>query len=242
MRRALAGVALAATSALIAAAPALADETITAGPLPNRFANPDVTVDMGELVFFRNSDSTGAVHDVTATGNGSDGKPLFRSETVGAGRTVPVEGVEFLTTGDYDYICSVHPFMTGVIRVSTSGTPKPRTPDNPAPNPADTTPPTAAVSILDSRISAVLRRKALRVRLTTDEQARFSLTAKVGRTTVASGIAVVKGTRRDFAMSLTRAGKRALAKARTATVKVTARVNDAAANRSAASTTRKLRR
>jgi plastocyanin len=226
----------------LSAAPAWADETITAGPLPNQFANPDVEIDQGELVTFRNSDSTGAFHDVTSNGKDSDGKALFASETIEGGKSAPVKGVEFLTTGDYGYICSVHPFMTGTLRVNSNGAPKPRTPDNPAPNPADTTPPTAGISILDSRISAVLKRGAVRLRLTTDEPARFQVAVKSGRTTVATGVVVVKGTARTLNARLTKAGKKALAKARRVTLKATARVNDAAGNRSAASATRKLRR
>lgn len=241
MRRLLAGLMVTAVSAF-SAAPALADETIVAGPLPNRFANPNVEIDQGESVFFRNSDSTGAVHDVTAEGRGSDGKPLFRSELIPPGKTVPVVGVEYLTTGDYPYICSVHPFMTGTLRVNTNGTPRPRTPSNPAPNPADTTPPMAGMSILDSRISRVLKNGYVRLRLTTDEQARFRVTVKSGRTTVASGIVVVKGTARTLNARLTKAGKKLLAKARRVMLKATARVNDAADNRSTASATRKLRR
>jgi plastocyanin len=79
-------VALALAGAL-SAAPAYADETITAGPVPNSFGNPEVTVDQGELVTFRNSDPTGAFHDVTATGKDADGKPLFASDTIEGGKT-----------------------------------------------------------------------------------------------------------------------------------------------------------
>ena len=117
MRRLIAGVALAAVSAF-GAAPAMADETITAGPLPNQFANPDVEIDLGEPVTFRNSDSTGAFHDVTSNGKDANGKALFASATIEGGKSAPVEGVEFLTTGSYDYICSVHPFMTGTVKVA----------------------------------------------------------------------------------------------------------------------------
>jgi len=138
------------------AAPAVADETITAGPVPDSYGNPDVTIDQGGTITFQNSDPTKVQHDVTADKNDSDGKPLFASETIDGGKTAPVKGVEFLTTGDYEFHCSIHPFMTGTIHVTGNGTPKPRTPDNPAPNPADTTPPDATVKILDSRISGVL--------------------------------------------------------------------------------------
>jgi plastocyanin len=236
----MAGAALAVAGAL-AAAPALADQTVTAGPVPNTFATTDVTIDQGEALLFQNSDRT-AMHDVTSEKKGGDGKPLFESETIESGKTSPVKGVEFLTTGDYGFYCSVHPFMTGTVHVTANGTPKPRTPDNPAPNPADTTPPTAGVTILDSSIAKVLKRGTLMVRLSSDEPSRFKLTAKSGKTTIAAGTSVLKGTKRNASISLTKAGKKLLQQAKAATVKLTAQVNDAANNKSAATASRKLKR
>jgi plastocyanin len=221
------------------AAPALGDATITAGPLPNTFATPDVTIDQGQAVTFQNSDQT-AFHDVTADQNGSDGKALFNSETIDPGKTSPVKGVEFLTTGDYGFHCSVHPFMKGTLHVTANGTPKPRTPDNPAPNPADTTPPDARVTILDTRISGVLEHRGLRVRLKTDEPARFKLTATSGKTRVALGTVTAKGGR-TAKLSLTKSGKKLLFRASKVKLKLTAKVNDAADNKSTASATKTLR-
>jgi hypothetical protein len=130
--------------------------------------------------------------------------------------------------------------MIGTLHVTANGTPKPRTPDNPAPNPADTTPPGATVKILDSRISAVLEHRGLRVRLKTDETARFKLTATSGKTKVALGTFSSKG-QRTVKLTLTKAGKKLLFKASTVKLKLTAQVNDAADNRSTASTTKTLR-
>jgi plastocyanin len=239
LRRAAAGVALALAGALWAA-PAMGDATITAGPVPNTFATTEVTIDQGQSILFQNSDRT-ALHDVTSDANGGDGKALFESETIEGGKTSPVKGVEFLTTGDYAFHCSVHPFMMGTIHISANGTPKPRTPDNPSPNPADTTSPDARVAILDSRISGVLEHKGLRVRLQTSEPSRFRLTATSGKTTVASGIVVVKGTKRNVKLALTKKGKKLLFTANTVKLRLSAKVNDAADNRSAASATRMLR-
>jgi plastocyanin len=238
VRRVTAGVALAVAGAFWAA-PALGDGTITAGPLPNTYATTDITIDQGQTVTFNNSDRT-ALHDVTADKNGSDGKALFDSETIEGGKTAPVKGVEFLTTGDYGYHCSVHPFMEGTLHVTANGTPKPRTPDNPAPNPADTAPPHGAVSILDSRISGVLQHRGVRVRLRTNEPARFKLTASSGRTRVALGTVTTKD-KRTVKLDLTRSGKKLLFNASTVKLKLTAKVNDAADNRSSASAKRTLR-
>jgi hypothetical protein len=177
---------------------------------------------------------------VTADQEGGDGKALFASEAIEGGKSAPVNGVEFLTTGDYGFHCSVHPFMKGTLHVTSNGTPKPRTPDNPAPNPADTTPPAAKVAILDSRISAVLEHRGLRVQVRTDEPARFKLTAKSGKTRVALGTVASKG-KRTVKLTLTKAGKKLLLKASTVKLKLTATVNDAADNRSTASATKTLR-
>jgi plastocyanin len=238
VRAAAAGVALALAGALMAA-PAVADQTVTAGPLPNTFANPDVTIAQGEALLFQNSDPT-AFHDLTSDKT-ANGKSVFASETIENGKTSPVKGVEFLTTGDYPFHCSVHPFMKGTLHVSTAGTPKQPTPDNPAPATADATPADARVSILDSRISGVLEHKGVRVRLSTNEPARFKLTAKSGKTTVATGQLTVKGGKRTTKMALTKKGKQLLFKANTVKLKLSAVVNDASDNRSAASATRTLR-
>jgi len=238
VRAAAAGAALAVAGALFAA-PALGDATITAGPVPNTFSTKDATIDQGQNVTFQNSDNT-AFHDVTADQNGSDGKALFASETIAGGKTAPVKGVEFLTTGDYAFHCSVHPFMMGTLHVTANGTPKPRTPSNPAPNPADMSPPDASVKILDSRISAVLEHHGLRVRIKTDEPARFQLSATSGKTKVATGTVTSKGAK-TVKLSLTKQGKKLLSKASKVKLKLTAKVNDAAANKSTASATRVLR-
>jgi plastocyanin len=234
----LAGAALAVAGAFWAA-PALGDATITAGPLPNTYATTDATIDQGQNVTFQNSDRT-ALHDVTADQNGSDGKALFASETIEGGKSAPVKGVEFLTTGDYAFHCSVHPFMTGTLHVTANGTPKPRTPDNPAPNPADTDPPDATVRILDTRISGVLEHRGLRIRVKTSEPARFKLTATSGKTRVAVGTITSKGSR-TAKLDLTKSGKKLLFRASTVKLKLTAKVNDAADNKSAASATKTLR-
>jgi plastocyanin len=238
VRRVKAGAALA-LAGLFWAAPALGDATITAGPVPNTYANTEATIDQGQAVTFQNSDRS-AMHDVTSDQNGADGNAVFKSELIEGGKSAPVKGVEFLTTGDYKFHCSVHPFMTGTLHVTANGTPKPRTPDNPAPNPADTTPPDATVKILDSRISAVLEHRGLRVRLRTDEPARFKLTATSGKTTVAVGTLASKGAR-TAKLSLTKKGKQLLFKASTVKLKLAAKVNDAADNRSTAAATKTLR-
>ena len=239
MRRSAAAIAVA-TAVALWAAPALGDATITAGPLPDTYASSSVTIDQGQSLTFQNADQTG-FHDVTSDKKDGDGKPLFGSETIEPGKSAPVKGVEFLTTGDYTFHCSVHSFMTGTLHVTANGTPKPRTPDQPVPSPADTDPPDASVAILDSRVGQVLQHRGVRVRMTTNEPARFKLTATSGRTLVAQRTVVVKNKSLDGTIGLTGQGKRLLSHSHGVRLKLTAKVNDAADNRSSATATRTLR-
>jgi plastocyanin len=236
MKRPVTSVVLA-IAGLLAAAPALAaDRAVTAGPAPNSFSTTTVTMDQGDTVTFHNDDASGALHDVTSDKNGSDGAPLFKSALIegGKGKTSAVSGVEYLTTGDYGFHCSVHPFMTGTLKVSANGTPKTR------PQP-DTTAPDADIKVSDTRISKVLKRKALGMVLAVNEHATLKLKATAKRTTVASASYTLDGVKTDARLKLTRAGKKLLARSRRLTIKVTAVVTDDVGNRSSATTTKTLK-
>ena len=117
------GLALALLVSLLGAAAAWADETITARPV-NQFASPVTTIDQGEKVTLRNLDIAG--HDVTSHHTGDDGKPLFASSLVAPGASGPVAGTEYLTTGSYDFFCSIHPGMEAALEVTSAGTPAER--------------------------------------------------------------------------------------------------------------------
>jgi plastocyanin len=82
-------VAVARAAALLGPALAWADKTVEAGP-PNRFTTPEITMDQGERLTFDNGDTVS--HDVTASAAGADGKPLFATGTVAAGKSAFVEG------------------------------------------------------------------------------------------------------------------------------------------------------
>src|SRR5215208_3028462 len=88
-----------AAAMLLAAPAAIADEEIV-GATPNRYSNPQVEIDQGERLTFRNTDF--ANHDVTSQAQG-----LFASETIGQGSTSFVEGSQYLTTGSYNFYCSI---------------------------------------------------------------------------------------------------------------------------------------
>jgi plastocyanin len=198
----------------ITAGAALADATIYAGP-PNQFFEGDVTIAQGEAITFQNMDTV--PHDVTAQGKGADGKPLFQSKQAGTGESAPVEGVQFLTTGSYPYICSIHPFMKGTITVSSEGTPKPRPggggaggASNQTAAGGDTTPPEVSQRLLDTKRSKVRKRRSLQVALTTSEAITVTLTARSGATVLAKGRAkLTKAATRKLSIKLTKAGLRA---------------------------------
>ena len=117
------GLALALAVSLLGAAAAWADETITARPT-NQFVADVTTIDQGEKVTLRNLDLAG--HDVTSVDTGDDGKPLFASALVDPASSGPVAGTEYLTTGTYPFVCSIHQGMEATLAVTSEGTPAER--------------------------------------------------------------------------------------------------------------------
>jgi plastocyanin len=117
------GLALSLLVTLLGAAAAWADETITARPV-NQFASAVTTIDQGEKVTLRNLDLSG--HDVTAADTGDDGKPLFASALINPGGSGSVAGTEYLVTGSYPFVCSIHPGMDATLEVTSAGTPAER--------------------------------------------------------------------------------------------------------------------
>jgi plastocyanin len=94
------------------------------------FATPTVITLAGQALTLANGDTTG--HDITSTLTKPKklkfGKkyytiqvPLFRSESVPAGATGPVVGVEGLKPGTYAFYCSLHTGMTGSLTVQATG-------------------------------------------------------------------------------------------------------------------------
>jgi len=230
----------------LAAAAAYADGTIYAAP-PNQFFGGDITVGQGEAVTFTNGDTMN--HDVTAVKKGDDGKPLFASEQIGPAQSSPVAGVEYLTTGAYEYICSIHPFMKGTITVSSAGTPKPRPGSGGGGQPgpasgaaADTVAPSFTVKVLDTKKSSVRKRRSLQLSVNTNEAATLAITAKSGSTTLATGTSKLnKAGARKVTVKLTKAGLKAAKSSKQLKVAVSAKATDAAGNSSTATASGKLR-
>jgi plastocyanin len=234
-------VALTATGVLLGAPAAVADEQIV-GTTPNRYANPDVTIDQGEPLTFRNADI--ARHDVTSTQPGTVRDHLFASDTIGNGETSFVEGSQYLTTGTYDYFCTIHPsFMKGTITVNASGTPKPR-PGGGAGGggapPPDMTAPALSVTAAKARASTLKRGGSLRLTVGADEASTVTVVVRLKS---------ARGARRK--VSLGSAGSRKLVMALSRKVRnrlktgsrlaITVTGTDAAGNAGSAKTTVKLR-
>jgi plastocyanin len=247
-RRLIHGGAAAIAALGLATAVAYADGTIYAAP-PNQFVGGDITIAQGEKVTFTNGDLV--AHDVTAATKGADGNPLFASEKIGAGQSAAVAGVEYLTTGSYGYICSIHPGMKGTIAISAEGTPAPRPgpgsgspppQSSPSPASADTVAPTTSVKVLDTKRSSVRKRRSLQLEVKTNEAATLAITARSGGTTVATGSARLNkpGTRK-VTVKLTKAGLKLVKRSRNVRIAVAVEAKDAAGNSSPASASGRLR-
>lgn len=114
-------------AATVLAVPAIAQgaERVVSGPAPNSFLNPDVTTDRGEALNFLNADPLGAgPHNVTSVKTKRVRRhgrrvhvPLFESATVAAPEEVAVTGVTKLRAGDYQFLCTLHPWMNGTLHV-----------------------------------------------------------------------------------------------------------------------------
>jgi glucose/arabinose dehydrogenase/plastocyanin len=130
MRRALASLLIASLGSMGAIA-VPARDAAAATPLIAvgfQFVPPVVAMPAGDTFTFTNQDV--AQHDVTSTQTGPTGQPLFRSPTANNGDTVTVNGAESLPEGEYPFLCSLHPTMTGTLRVGP-GVPTPN-PEPPA--------------------------------------------------------------------------------------------------------------
>jgi plastocyanin len=230
------GGALGALVLLAQAPPALADQEIQA-QAPNHYASPSATIDQGEPLTFRNLDVNG--HNVTATQKGPDGKALFATPVIGTNQSSFVEGSQYLTTGSYGFICTVHPFMTGTVVVTSAGTPKPR----PA---SDGRAPSLAVKVRDTSLKTLLDKGRLHVTATVDEAAsvKVKATTRSGKKTVtlgsgkadAAGAGTVK-----LSLKLTSAVRKALKGRKRVKVSLAASARDAAGNERSASAARTLK-
>jgi plastocyanin len=235
---------------LLAASPlvpaARADQQIQA-VFPTRYTTTSVTIAQGERLTFQNLDVT--QHDVTADSRGPDGRPLFGTPLIGTGEESFVEGSQYLTTGHYPYVCSIHANMVGTLHVTDAGTPVPRPGGGGGGGSvaADKTAPRVKLKLASTRVSRVRRVGRLVAEVRVNEAAKVALTAKARSNgklvTIAEGAVelTTAGTRRPE-LKLTRAGRKLLGNKRRVAVTVTAKAIDTAGNTSSDSARGTLKR
>ena len=215
----------------LAAPPAaLADETITA-TTGTRYSAAEYTIDQGEPLYFRNDDLSGPRHDVQSTANGGD---LFKSETIEPGKTSFVEGSQYLTTGTYDFLCSLHPSMKGRLIVNSAGAPKPRpgaAPTAPGEEPpaADQVAPEPSLNFGTLRAAAIKRSRRIVLKVGADEAVSMRVTVKAGRAVVArKRLKLAARGRRIVRLVVGRKARAAIRRGRR--ISITVDVADAAGN------------
>jgi plastocyanin len=172
----------------------------------NTFSLPTYTMDQGDRPVLQNMGVN--QHNVTASTNGPDGKPLFSSATIGTGN-VTLNGTQFLTTGTYSFICSIHPTtMIATLAVSANGAAAPR--------------PTIALKVIGKDIEKAIKR-GLRVKMDLGSKSDdIALEAKLGKTVIGgqAGISQAQGTSFQQ-LKLNKKGRRKLSDRDKATVTVT---------------------
>jgi plastocyanin len=196
-----------AVAAMLGAGVALAaSEEIVAGP-SEAFSKSTYTTDQGAVVQFRN---LGGTHNVTARQNGPDGKALFRSATISGG-TDPVDGTQYLSSGDYAFFCTVHPStMNGTLSVTGAGAPVPR--------------PQVALSLKSKSLAKAIKKGILVSIEASTKIDGVALTAKLGKATIGKAtVSLAAGAQADL-VKLSKAGKSKLRARDTAKVTVTAEI------------------
>lgn len=116
MRRFAAIASVAAFAAMTLLAPAADAATANVLTVAYEFVPEEIEIVKGDKLDYTNADVL-APHNVESRVTKRDGNPLFGSATISWGTTAPVKGVEKLGPGAYDFVCSLHPGMTGTIFV-----------------------------------------------------------------------------------------------------------------------------
>ncbi|MFZ6005004.1 MAG: cupredoxin domain-containing protein [Actinomycetota bacterium] len=96
--------------------PARAANTATVTTVALTFAPPALSIAQGDNLQLENA-------DVVPHNLRSVDPALFRSDDVPPGATGEVDGVSELEPGQYEFLCTLHPWMRGVLDVGTAPTP-----------------------------------------------------------------------------------------------------------------------
>ena len=171
---------------------------------------PSFQLDPGQVASFQNISSS--QHDVTATGKGPDGEALFVSETIFTG-TTPVNGTQYLSSGSYQFFCTIHPEMRSDLVVGSAGTPVAR--------------PDVELKVLSTKLDKVLSSGKLKVKVTAPTlSSDIALSAQKGARKLGSkgNLDLTAGSSRTVKLKLTAAGENVLEDLNSAKVKVTGSV------------------
>jgi plastocyanin len=187
---------------------ALADDTISTAPTGFAYSQPTFTITGGQVATFSNTQ--GISHSVSADDTKTlGGKPLFDSAIIPSG-TGAVKGTQYLAPGDYKFHCAVHgPIMSATLHV-VGGTPVAR--------------PTLTLAITSTKLGKVRKTGKLKTTVSDagSDAAGVALTAKLGRKTLASTkrLKVAAGESEPVALTLSKAGRKAIKGLDKATVKL----------------------
>jgi plastocyanin len=204
---------------LVAAAAALGT-TLAWGSAPIKSSITCCTFDAseysgnpGEVMNFVNQTTGTTPHNVTASGQGPDGRPLFLSDTISGGNT-NVNGTQYLGPGTYHFFCSIHNGMEANLVISGSGTPVAR--------------PSISLKITSSKLAKVRNSGKLKVKVSAQTDAQnIRVSAKKGTKTLTrtSTLSLGAGASQTVSLGLTNSGKKALKGLDKATVKATGNVD-----------------
>lgn len=150
MRKALLGVALAAT---LAAAPAALAKPLVVHSSLSRFVPSNLTITQGDTVTHSTADTT--PHNLASVALDENGERLFSSGAPELAAVRDVAGVADLDPGAYRFLCTIHPNMTGTLTVE-AGTPVPVEPPPPpaAPIPLANVPTVSSVTTFGGHLYA----------------------------------------------------------------------------------------
>ena len=95
---------------------AAATQTVTA--VSAGFVSPVVLAAPGDSITLQNAD-TALPHTMTADTTDASGHPLFDSGRVTPGASANVAGVSTLAPGAYAFSCALHPWMHGILEVTS---------------------------------------------------------------------------------------------------------------------------
>jgi plastocyanin len=210
-RRLFLAAAVAALAALGAwAAIALAAEDVGVDPVCCQFDKATFAGDEGETSQLITPAGADSSHNVTARDK-LGGKPLFRSRTIGKGKSALIDGLQYLTAGSYKFNCSIHPdSMKGTFVISGKGTPVAR--------------PKINVSVPAQTLNRVRGSGKLKVKVKAiTRSVGISIEARKGAKLIgkASGLTLAAGKSRTVKVALTAKGRKALRGVNVAAVSAT---------------------